>query len=498
MDGLAIERQREDCIIEAGRRGWATDLDRLLYVDQSISATDKWAKRPAYDRLLTDFQAGGWDALVCWDLDRLTRQPRQLEDWIDLAEARGLRIVTANGEADLGTDAGRLFARVKAAVARSEVERKSARQSRAQAQRASHGRPPKGVRPVGYAIDGERIPHEAETVAAIYRAFNGGVSLRAVAAAVSGESGPDIPSIAALPRHTRTLTQERNRDRTEAGLKPRPVPDDGPWPPSTVLGILRNPRYAGYSTYTPKSAQADGGKRRGWRASILRDDAGEPVPGQWAAIVPEGVWWAVQERLDDPARVTNRVGTDRRHLGSGLYLCGWADPESGHECGLPVRAHSQRYRCAGHVMRSREQVDAYVLETVRARLARPDLRMLLPSRDEPRARAIATEIDHHRGRVKRAQADYDAEYIDGAHLKRTRDREGAAVAALEAERIRLTAGSSASPILGAEDPVAAFNHADLATQRAVVDVLCTVRLHPHPRGRKAFDPDTVEITPRTP
>jgi hypothetical protein len=41
---------------------------------------------------------------VCWDLDRLTRQPRQLEDWIDAATDNGLKLTTANGEADLATD----------------------------------------------------------------------------------------------------------------------------------------------------------------------------------------------------------------------------------------------------------------------------------------------------------------------------------------------------------------------------------------------------------
>ncbi|MFI2473896.1 hypothetical protein [Nocardia xishanensis] len=30
-------------------------------------------------------------------------------------------------------------------------------------------------------------------------------------------------------------------------------------------------------------------------------------------------------RQDDDARRSNRVGTERRHLGSGLYLCGVCD-----------------------------------------------------------------------------------------------------------------------------------------------------------------------------
>ena len=50
--------------------------------------------------MVQDYDAGLFDALVCWDLDRLTRQPRQLEDWIERAEERGLVITTANGEAE--------------------------------------------------------------------------------------------------------------------------------------------------------------------------------------------------------------------------------------------------------------------------------------------------------------------------------------------------------------------------------------------------------------
>lgn len=133
-EGLAVERQREDCERIVRERDWSIVE---TYVDNSISATDKSKARPAYDRTVADYKANRFDALVCWDLDRLTRQPRQLEDWIDAAEERGLRLVTANGEADLSTDGGRMYARIKAAVARAEVERKGARQSSAQQQRAN-------------------------------------------------------------------------------------------------------------------------------------------------------------------------------------------------------------------------------------------------------------------------------------------------------------------------------------------------------------------------
>lgn len=180
MDGLAIDRQREDCLKIASDRGWEITEE---YVDQSKSATDKTKRRPAYDKMVADFEAGKFDAIICWDLDRLTRQPRQLEDWIDAAQERGLLMVTANGEADLTTDSGRLFARVKAAVARSEVERKSVRQSRSHVQRAQQGRAPKGVRPLGYATNGDIVEEEAVAIHAIFKNF-------------AIEDGPSIASIA--------------------------------------------------------------------------------------------------------------------------------------------------------------------------------------------------------------------------------------------------------------------------------------------------------------
>ncbi|MFZ2509680.1 MAG: recombinase family protein, partial [Gordonia sp. (in: high G+C Gram-positive bacteria)] len=113
-DGLGVTRQEEDARAIVSSRGWEV---AGVWSDNSISASDARKVRPGYDALVRAWEAGAFDALVVWDLDRLTRQPRQLEDWIDRAEGRGLAIVTSNGEADLTTDAGRLFARIKAAVA---------------------------------------------------------------------------------------------------------------------------------------------------------------------------------------------------------------------------------------------------------------------------------------------------------------------------------------------------------------------------------------------
>lgn len=432
---LAVDRQREDCQRIAAERGWRV-VDE--YVDNSVSASDKRKARPQYDRMVRDYEAGRFRALVCYDLDRLTRQPRQLEDWIDAAEEHGLLLVTANGEADLTTDGGRLFARIKASVARAEVERKSARQRRALQQRADKGRPPLGVRLTGYTAKGDVVAAEADLVAAIFARFVAGDSLKGIAA---------------------WLNEQPIRTRHGNG-----------WNPSTVRTILLNPRYCGRAVYR-----------------------GEPTGklGDWEPIVSEATFDAARAILDDPRRKMNRTGTDRRYLGAGIYRCGE------RECGDVVRSHTgARYRCtkAGHPVRAAGPVDAYVEAIVCEWLRRPDLADLVtvPSNDE--SGVLSAEVTRLRQRLERIEADYDADLIDGKRYAVATAKTRAELDAAEQARARATATGALATLLAAQDPAAAFLDAPLGTRRAILDEYLDVRLHRAPRGRRTFDPDTVVVT----
>src|SRR5690606_17016099 len=155
---------------------------------------------------------------------------------------------------------------------------------------------------------------------------------------------------------------------------------------------------------TDRTARAQN-KRRTWHQQIVRDADGEPVMGQWTPIVEPRVWWAVQERLDDPRRVTNRSGsTARKHIGAGLYRCG--------RCGSPVVTHSRAYRCEGHIVRSREQVDAWVLRVVRERLARPDVADSIPTAGEPTEPPTEAGIATRGARIASRQQQCDARVVD--------------------------------------------------------------------------------------
>ena len=432
-DHLAVDRQREDCLRIIAERGWTLAEE---YVDNSVSASDKTKDRPGYERMVQDFREGRFDALVCYDLDRLTRQPRQLEDWVDAAEERGLKLVTANGEADLATDAGRLFARIKAAVARAEVERKSARQARAALQRSEKGRPPLGVRLTGYTTAGELVPDEAEVVRMIFDRFAQGESLKGVV-----------------------------RILDEKGISAR---SGRPWNASSVRGILTNPRYAGLAVYQ--------GRPTGQR-------------GDWPALVSEDVWAMIQSRLADPRRKTAKTGTDRRHLGSGLYLCGL--------CGRPVTAWTgARYRCRFcRFDRSQAHVDPYVLAFVRARLAEPRIAAEMTRGDADEAEELSRRADDLRARLAAIEADYDAGLIDGRRYATATSKVEEELRQVGVERARRIGNSAVAGTLLAPDPVAAFDAESLMVRRAVVDALVSVRLFRGQRGSKSFDPSTVLVEP---
>ena len=429
-DHLAVQRQREDCLALAEARGWEVVGE---YVDNSISASDARKQRPQYDTMVSDYRAGDFDALICWDLDRLTRQPRQLEDWIDAATDRGLLLVTANGEADLSTDGGRMYARIKAAVARGEIERKGARQRRAARQRAEAGRPPKGARLTGYTVDGEIIEAEAEVIRQLFAMFAAGDSLKSLA----------------------TMMQD-------SGVSTR---FGGRWNPSTVRTILTNPRYAGRVVYQGATIDAE---------------------ATWQPIVDRDLFEVVQSRLADPRRKMNRVGTDRKYLGAGIYRC---------ECGLPVRSFSgYRYRCKdGCCARSGKVVDDFVTGVIEARLSQPDVRDLLAAQHDGPSPALLADAQRIRNRLDAIGADYDAGLIDGHRYRVATEKVTAELAQVERRIAEASGTSAAAGVLTAPDPAEAFRSASLMRRRAVVDALVEVTLSKAPRGSRTFDPDTVRI-----
>jgi site-specific DNA recombinase len=278
---LGVKRQRKDCAAEAERRGWVV---HDVYEDNDISAFSG-KRRPAYERLLADVEAGRIGGVIVWDVDRLHRTPLELEFFVPLIEATGAVVVSVSGgDYDLETADGRFKARIMGAVARKESEDKSRRQRRKALEIAQSGRPKGGgMRGYGYAADHVTvIEAEAEAIREAMARVLGGSSVRSIV-----------------------------HDFQARGL---PTTTGKPWAAQTLTRILQSARIAGW-----------------------REHQGEFLAeAQWPAIVSREDVERVRAIFADPAR--RRTTRKRKYLlTGGLARCG--------VCGVPLIAGAGNYRC---------------------------------------------------------------------------------------------------------------------------------------------------------
>jgi site-specific DNA recombinase len=176
-DQLGVSRQREDITALARTLGWPEITG--FYEDNDVSAnTDKKRPRPEFERLLRDMRSGVLTHVLCYDQDRLVRDMRQLEDVVDAVEAGHVMLTSVNGDIDLLTDNGRMVARIKAAVARNEIERLSRRSRRQKLQRAQRGlKNVGGLRTYGYHRGYAVVPEEAVVLVELFRRRAGGETI---------------------------------------------------------------------------------------------------------------------------------------------------------------------------------------------------------------------------------------------------------------------------------------------------------------------------------
>ena len=163
-DGHGVANQLADLEKRAEARGW-TVVYRLSDNDIGVTRKDPTATgkyRPGYEEALRLVDAGAVDVVFCWKWDRFIREPLDLEYLIPRFDKAGVRFAEADGIIDLGTDSGRLAARILIAVAKAEQERKSERQKLANEAAAVNGKRRLGTpRPFGYAKD-HVTPHPVE------------------------------------------------------------------------------------------------------------------------------------------------------------------------------------------------------------------------------------------------------------------------------------------------------------------------------------------------
>ena len=296
-DAAGVGRQEADCRALAERQGWSVgevfvENDTSAYKRRTVQLADGTTSlrvvRPAFRQMLDGLNAGALEGLVAYDLDRIARDPRDLEDLIDVVESRKIPTRSVTGSLDLGSDAGITMARVMVAIANKSSRDSSRRIARKHLELAEQGKTGGGgIRSFGYERDGVTVNEaEAQVLRQIAADLLGGASLSGVA-----------------------------RQLNEQGVA---TVRGGAWGARSIHSVITKPRVAG-----------------------LREHQGEVVgEAVWPAVLDRDTWEQVRIRLQSRAQgATNRM----RFWLTGILVCGKCERRliSSH-----VTSSRTRYWCA--------------------------------------------------------------------------------------------------------------------------------------------------------
>lgn len=397
--------------------------------------------RPDLREALDHLSAGRANAMIALDLDRAFRDPRDLQDLIDVVEHSAHSIVVESVTGSLHMEKGRdnFDAEVRVLVANKSSRDTARRVSAARERQAKSGHyGGGGRRPFGFLADRVTVdPAEASILADCAHRLLQGVSLRSLASELRTGNVPTVTGAS--------------------------------WSPETLRDILMRPRNAGQMVHK-----------------------GEIVgKAPWSPIVAPDVHTAVVAVLTDPDRRTGPAG-QVKYLGSGLFLCGVCG--DGTYCNVRLGGRTPAYRCAdkAHLVRSVRHVDELVTGLIIARLSRADAADLVtrPSSDvdvaglRVRRAAVREALDE----MARDRADG---LIDRAQLIAGTTRGKAQLREIDEALHVATVDSPLSPLIGAPDVAKVWAALPLADQRLVLAELLEVTIQPCGQRGSGFDPSTV-------
>lgn len=446
-EGLGVGRQEEDGRKLADRIDWGIaeviiENDTSAFKRRRVRLPDGTIAlrtvRPGLRRSLDLLDSGERDGLMAYDLDRYTRDPRDLEDLIDIVEQKRIPVTSVTGSLRLDSDADITMARVMVAIANKSSRDTSRRVSRKHEELAKLGKPSGGGRRAfGYDPDGMTIREEEAA------------AIRKMAEIILGDADNSLYAVV-------TYLNENGP----------PPPYAAQWNTRSVGSILEGPRIAGL---------------RRFRGEVTGEAA-------WPAILDREVWDAVQVRLKVRRLAPGGPNNALKRWLSGALPCGL--------CGKHLQGWGPRYWCVtsrggcGRIAISAERVEEEVGRQIVEYLSNPGalaaLRQAFSSDAVSDARAeLAADEEQLKvlvGMWARRELSLD-EYTEARAIITER---------LDANKILV-----ASPlpgvvqrVLGSGDIAARWEELAPGDRRALVLAVVPggYRVLPSPPGLKVFDP----------
>ncbi|WP_432141330.1 recombinase family protein [Streptomyces sp. bgisy084] len=250
--------------------------------------------RPIFEGALEDLKRGvapngeRLDGLIVYDIDRLTRDNRHLEDAIEVVQNFGRPIIDITGSLDLLTDNGRTVARIVTATNNkqsADTARRVARKHRALQQA---GIPTGGTRPFGWQEDKRTLdPREGKWRRQIILWVLAGKPISAMIHELKTDSVSTV-----------------------SGAE---------WSREAIKAIVRSPRNCGYRSRQVIDIDPVTGMQN-TRVEIVLDDEGKPVKGLWEPLCSVEEWEAATELLgSNPAPGSGH--NTRKYLLRGTLRC---------------------------------------------------------------------------------------------------------------------------------------------------------------------------------
>lgn len=255
-----------------------------------VVSASRYARRARNDfvEALRMIDAGEIDGIMFWDLDRLTRQPSDLEQLINRAEParKGGREIAVlsylDGKIDLSHTNGILFARGVVAGAAAESDKISDRVRRSRRAHRRDGKPnPMAV--YGWSGTTTQDPAQAKVVREMFDKVSGGLSCADVARQLNERGVPTL--FAGKP-------SRRNPERI--------VGEQVGWRQNTVRKSLLQPRNYG----------------------LVRHPDGSLTPGSFEGILPSDGLVQMSALLNSRDRGKGIRRPRRQSLTTGFVYCG--------------------------------------------------------------------------------------------------------------------------------------------------------------------------------
>ncbi|HEY5837103.1 recombinase family protein, partial [Streptomyces sp.] len=327
-----VERQESDCRELATRLGWPI-ADEHVYVDNSRSAWQRNRKRPAWDKMLADLEAGTIGSIIVYHGDRLMRQPHDLEKLISIADRGGVRIASVSGTRDLDAPDDRFILRIEVAAACRESDSTSRRMRRTIKANIALGKTQRGGRrPFGYGV-------QTGTRQRLNQATGEVVEVPVY------DTDRQVPGEARYLRKVASrLLAGQSRGSVIAWLNAEGVrtTEGNLWTAKSLRNVLTGPRVAGLIEYQ-----------------------GEFYPAAWDGILTREEWGDIAALYRRSAEERPFQGRERRHLLSGVAVCyacqaGVALKPSGGRNRKTAKIYYCPNRDCHAVGRNQAHLDAYV------------------------------------------------------------------------------------------------------------------------------------------